>query len=338
MRASFMSSRVPVRLLLLAWLALACWSCASILGYEDGVAGEGGVDGTVDAPIESSTGDATMDTTIPPEAGGDAGTDGPFARDTAADQGQGDGDGGIIVPCVPNTCGTMCGAPPSGCDGGVLDCGPCSNVNEMCSAPSFTCVAADAGCTPMGCVLGQCGTNVPNGCGMTQSCSPLTYCGGPPNGCTNPMNGKCCTATCPPGQCSGTYNDPNCGGNAVQCNQICLMPESCSGNFCRCTPLTCATVSCSGVSQPDGCGGQISCPCDGGAGDSGFDAGADAGDSGIQCYGCSDAGPSATCAGQNLLTCGQSACGSYCAPQGCTLSPLVCNPGSNPTPQQYCCP
>jgi hypothetical protein len=154
--------------------------------------------------------------------------------------------------CAPRTtcpAGQTCGTAPDGCNG-TIDCGNCK-AGETCDntpAPPH-CVAV---CVPKSCAdLGvECGT-ADDGCGHTLTCGNGGDC---PAGqmCTNAK--KCVACACAQDDCGtktlcGASRDcGSCPGNQV-----------CDGNQKCCKPKTaCAAGRCAGT-EPDGCGGQVTC-------------------------------------------------------------------------------
>ena len=168
--------------------------------------------------------------------------------------------------CTPVTraaacAGKNCGTVPDGC-GGVHSCWPvgqtsCPGVGETCGGGNVPNVC---GCTAQ-CAGRECG---PNGCGGT-----CGACGGS-DSCTDGVCGPTCKDVCQPNNECGTQD--NCG---TRPDLDCGRPEPLADcppagrpndtvcdtqtNLCKCVPRT----SCSGNkicdTEPDGCGGTITC-------------------------------------------------------------------------------
>jgi hypothetical protein len=168
--------------------------------------------------------------------------------------GTGDGDGGDVVECTPETCdsfGYECGNWSDGCDG-TVKCGSCYG-GKKCTQGA--CVNPGTDCTPLTCELmgHSCGTWW-DGCGNLEKCGNCT-------GSDICINGQC-AAACYPKQCGavgyrcGNYSD-GCAGQ-IACGR-CDTGLQCVGGECiaeNCTPsCACAATTCAGGSCPDGCGG-----------------------------------------------------------------------------------
>lgn len=175
------------------------------------------------------------------------------------------GCGSSSLDCVcPN--GTTCTV-----DGGAAPA-PAVSVAGMCCAPKTAASYQSAG---------QCGTNLPNGCGqnnVTVSCGAGKECvnnatgsagPAPPNG----TPGTCCTRTdtcnnAP--NCSPVQNSCRPAGTTVACNTVCSGGQTCNGGTCCQGAPACPgnggeNAECNTVKTPvdPGCGSNRTCVCAG---------------------------------------------------------------------------
>jgi len=185
--------------------------------------------------------------------GGDASTDAKPGVDASSDAKKPDGspDG-----CSAKTCaavGAECGKTGDTC-GGTLECGSCPAPKTCGSDNKCACVPRTCGQLSW-----MCGTG-PNGCGGTLDCGPcgegLTCGGGGDHVCgTQPCTKTTCAAH-PEVQC-GSIPD-NCS-STIDCG-TCQSPAVCANNKCACEPAQCTAC---GTGLPNGCGGEMDCPCQG---------------------------------------------------------------------------
>lgn len=193
--------------------------------------------------------------------------------------------------CTTNTCpGTYagkCGQDlPNGCGQNVLDCN-CANPT-VCTqdggvAPAPPTSTTGLCCTPKTAAsyAGQCGTNLPNGCGrnnVNATCPNGGICVNNPTGSpgTAPPSGvagTCCTPThtCTgqdAGACAPVQN--SClPAQTVSCAGNCTNPQICSAGAC-CTPAAACTGTggeggeCNVTKPANGCGNDRQCNCGGG--------------------------------------------------------------------------
>jgi hypothetical protein len=193
--------------------------------------------------------------------------------------------------CNANTCaGTYpgkCGDNlPNGCGQNVLDCncaaGTTCTTNGGATAPPPISTPGMC-CTPKTAAdytaAAQCGTNLPNGCGLSNinvSCGANKECvnnatgapgAAPPNG----VPGSCCTRTdscnLAAGSCGPIQNSCRPAGVTTACNK-CTAPTQCVANTC-CQPAPACTGGgnvggeCNTAKLPvdPGCGSNRTCAC-----------------------------------------------------------------------------
>jgi hypothetical protein len=196
--------------------------------------------------------------------------------------------------CSASTCSStyagQCGQDlPNGCGQNVLDCN-CSG-NQPCTVDGGSAPVAPAGtagicCTPRTASYytsrGQCGRNLPNGCGqnnVTAICPNGGVCVNNPNGNPGPEPpagtvGSCCTRTdtCEQdaGLCAPVQNSCRTSTSLVSCNSQCTGGTTCRDGVC-CTPApTCQgnggeNAECNITKTPvtPGCGSNNVCNCTG---------------------------------------------------------------------------
>ncbi len=196
--------------------------------------------------------------------------------------------------CATNTCAATyagkCGQDlANGCGQNVLDCN-CAGGSQ-CTLDGGAAPAPAVSATGMCCVqktaaayAGQCGTNLPNGCGQNNinvTCPNGGICvdnqtgaagNAPPNG----VAGTCCTPThtCagqPAGQCNAVQNSCRPAGTLVQCGGNCTAPNTNCQNGTCCTPAAaCAPgnngegAECNVTKPANGCGSDRACTCQNG--------------------------------------------------------------------------
>lgn len=194
--------------------------------------------------------------------------------------------------CATNTCGAtfagQCGNDlPNGCGQNVLDCacasGSCTvdggaSPAQTSPTPGMCCVPK----TPSSYTsVGQCGTNLPNGCGANNVNAPCganqdcvnnaTSSPGPAPG--SGVVGSCCTRT---DSCAVSFPTNTCGplqdscrpaGVTNQCNS-CVGPKTCNSNVCCQVAPACAGNGnaggeCNVTKTPvdPGCGSDRPCTC-----------------------------------------------------------------------------
>jgi hypothetical protein len=193
--------------------------------------------------------------------------------------------------CATNTCsGTyagQCGQDlPNGCGQSVLDCN-CTNPTK-CTLDGGVAASPPTSTTGLCCTprttafyAGQCGTNLPNGCGQNNinvNCPDKGICvnnatGAPGNAPPNGTPGTCCTPThtCagqPAGSCTAVQNSCRPPGQMVTCSGNCNTGQSCTSGNC-CTPPVCQgngneNGECNVTKPANGCGNDLTCNCTGG--------------------------------------------------------------------------
>lgn len=181
---------------------------------------------------------------------------------------------------------------PNGCGQNVIDCtctnpATCTADGGVAPAPPVT-TGTGMCCTPKTATSytsqGQCGTNLPNGCGLNNinaSCGGGKECVNNATGQPGPAPppgtvGSCCTRTdtCTQaaGQCAPVQNSCRPAGTTVSCNGNCsTVGTTCFNNNC-CTPAAACTLNggeggeCNTTHNPvtPGCGSSIDCACKGG--------------------------------------------------------------------------
>jgi hypothetical protein len=202
-------------------------------------------------------------------------------------------DGTTHTCCATNTCaGTYAGK----C--GTQLANGCGQSSLTCACPNGASCTVDGGaspapapgstgscCTPKGAAsyssAGQCGTNLPNGCGQNNvnvSCPNGGVCvnnqtGSPGPAPPNGVPGTCCTLTdtCagqPADSCASIQNTCRPPGTMIGCTGNCNGGKTCNGGTC-CTRPTCAGNGGEGgecnVTKPaNGCGSDVQCSCAGG--------------------------------------------------------------------------
>jgi hypothetical protein len=209
--------------------ALALAGCNAIIGLDEPIVHDAGVDAAHDAAHPPSHVDAGSDTAGPDGAGPPESPDGPTL-------------------CVPQACGPRCGPIGDGC-GSVLNCPSCPQPLVCGGGGPNLCGAGppppDA-CTPRTCQqLGQrCGP-AGDGCGGLLQCGTCVA----PQQC---MSGHCCA----PEPC-GT----RCGMQPDGCGTLIQCP-ACPVTDGGCAPLQCAQQLVMCGPAGDGCGNVIDCgPC-----------------------------------------------------------------------------
>jgi hypothetical protein len=189
--------------------------------------------------------------------------------------------------CATNNCaGTYagkCGQDlANGCGQNVLDC---NCTGSSCTLDGGASPAPPTSTAGMCCIAktaanyaGQCGNNLPNGCGQNNvnvTCPNGGLCvnngtGAPGNAPANGVAGTCCapTHTCT-GQpvCSQIQNSCRPTGTMVTCGTGCSSPQSCNGGTC-CTPASCTgnggeNGECNITKPGNGCGADRACNCGG---------------------------------------------------------------------------
>lgn len=198
--------------------------------------------------------------------------------------------------CTTNTCAGsypgQCGTSlANGCGQNSLNC-PCAG-GQTCTQNGGATPAPAAG-TPGACCApktaasfssqGQCGTNLPNGCGgtVTVACGANQECVANMNGQPGPapangVVGTCCTRTdtCAsnaPGSCASVANSCRLDGNPRRsCTSTCTNGLSCNNNVCcqgaaACTGGGGEGGECNVTKQPvdANCGSPRNCTCGGG--------------------------------------------------------------------------
>lgn len=194
--------------------------------------------------------------------------------------------------CTTNTCGGTyagkCGQDlPNGCGQNVLDCN-CTG-STTCTTDGGISPPPPTSTTGMCCTrrtaafyAGQCGTNLPNGCGQNNinvTCPNGGICvnnatGAPDNAPPNGTPGTCCTPThtCagqPAGECAAVQNSCRPTGTLVSCNGNCTGGQTCSDGTC-CTPAAACQGNggnggeCNVTKPANGCGSDRACNCTGG--------------------------------------------------------------------------
>jgi hypothetical protein len=212
--------------------------------------------------------------------------------------------GGGVCDNVTNKCcaATSCSAAfpgecgkslADGCGQNILDCS-CSG-GEVCTADGGAASAPASSATGLCCSphdatfytsQGQCGTNLPNGCGqnnLNASCPGAEVCvnnatgsagPAPPNGTV----GSCCTRTdsctlqgvnaCAPVQnsCRPAGTTVSCTGNCNGTGKICANDTCCRGApACAGNTTGSDGAECNTTHTPldPGCGSDVSCACSG---------------------------------------------------------------------------
>jgi hypothetical protein len=196
--------------------------------------------------------------------------------------------------CAANTCAATyagkCGtALPNGCGTNSLNC-PCAGgtcTTDGGASPAPPASTPGMCCTPFGAShytgAGQCGTNLPNGCGVNNvnaSCPSGQDCVNNATGSPGPMPpagtvGTCCVRT-DTGTCSGTAAGTcptlteSCRLTSYTCNK-CTSGTICSGGTCCTGAPACSggggeNAECNVTKTPvdPGCGSDRSCNCAGG--------------------------------------------------------------------------
>ncbi len=188
----------------------------------------------------------------------------------------------------PATYAGKCGQDlPNGCGQNVLDCnctgtGICTSTGGATPAPPVSTTGMC--CTPKTVAdlvaLGQCGTNLPNGCGqnnLNPSCAAGKDCVNNATGAPGPVPpsgtaGTCCTRTdtCAPaaGTCPPVQNSCRPAGTMVSCAGSCAAGTSCVADACCVPAPACpgggnAGGECNTTKTPvdPGCGSDRSCTC-----------------------------------------------------------------------------
>ncbi len=194
--------------------------------------------------------------------------------------------------CTTNTCsGTGCGQDlPNGCGQNVLDCN-CA-AGRSCTvdggaAPVPATSAPGVCCQPKTSAsytsVGQCGTNLPNGCGgvVNAACPSNHECVANANGQPGPapasgVVGSCCARNTAlecganaPGTCPSAQNSCRIAPTTVSCAGTCS-GQSCVNNACctgapACTGNGGENAECNITKQPvdANCGSARTCTCGG---------------------------------------------------------------------------
>lgn len=200
--------------------------------------------------------------------------------------------------CATNTCaatyGGKCGSSlPNGCGQNAVTCACAAGTSctvDGGAAPMPPTSTTGMCCTPLTATSytskGQCGTNLPNGCGLANinaSCPSGQECVANGSGQPGPapasgVVGSCCVrnlagecAADPAGTCAPAQDTCRPAGTMVSCSGLCTGGKLCANNVCcqgapACSGSGGEGAECNDVKQPvdANCGSPRTCTCNGG--------------------------------------------------------------------------
>jgi hypothetical protein len=188
-----------------------------------------------------------------------------------------------VKQCTADYAGKCGTSLPDGCGGSTVTCGcsagTCTTNGGATSAPAKG--ATGKCCVPTAYAQGQCGTNLPDGCGgkVSPGCQANQECVGNTTGAPGAppaagVVGSCCTRTdscnLASGTCGPVQDSCRPAGTTYDCNQCTAGMQCVNAACCNGAPACAGNggegAECNDTKQPvdTGCGSARTCACAGG--------------------------------------------------------------------------